>query len=375
VTCGAQHRHSTTHTAKHTTKHSAKSNQLKRKLADIERKKAVAKHELAVTKHQVSKVADDIYAVDQQIGETTDRLAQTTNQLSDDRLRQKLLHKSLKAAQARLVLDKVLMRKRLRAMYMEGDAPLITVVLGTQSGGDLASREYLVQRIASADSATLHEFERTRNLISRREHEVDDIVVRIASLAQDQQAQRENLKGQREKKADILSDLKDKKDQLEELVDQFEADENSIASQIRAAERVIGPTHVATHFSGRLLRPVIAPITSGFGMRFHPILHVNKLHAGIDFGAARGTPIHAAADGIVINSTVMRGFGNVVIIDHGGGIATVYGHCSLRLVVTGQRVHRGQVIAKVGSTGLATGPHLHFEVHVNGRAVDPRGWL
>ena len=110
-------------------------------------------------------------------------------------------------------------------------------------------------------------------------------------------------------------------------------------------------------------------------MRYHPILHITRLHAGCDFGAPIGATIRAVAPGEVIHASYMRGYGNVVIVDHGGGISTVYAHCSRISVSDGQRVTRGQHIANVGSTGLSTGPHLHFEVRVNGRAVNPRGYL
>jgi murein DD-endopeptidase MepM/ murein hydrolase activator NlpD len=116
-------------------------------------------------------------------------------------------------------------------------------------------------------------------------------------------------------------------------------------------------------------------MTSGFGMRYHPILHITRLHAGVDFGAPIGTTIHAAADGVVIATRQMRSAGNVVMIDHGGGLSTVYMHCSRFLVAPGQRVSRGDPIAAVGNTGLSTGPHLHFEVRINGQPVNPLGKL
>ena len=107
----------------------------------------------------------------------------------------------------------------------------------------------------------------------------------------------------------------------------------------------------------------------------HPILKYRRMHKGADIGARSGTPIRAAADGVVITSTTMRGYGKVIVLAHGGGISTLYAHCSALLKGNGARVKRGEVIARVGSTGLSTGPHLHFEVHVNGKAVNPAGWL
>ncbi len=118
--------------------------------------------------------------------------------------------------------------------------------------------------------------------------------------------------------------------------------------------------------------PGVKP-SSPFGMRHHPILGVDRLHAGCDLGAPSGTEIHATADGIVVLAEVRGGYGNAVVIDHGNSLATMYGHTSRMLVKPGQLVKRGDVIALVGSTGLSTGPHLHFETRIKGLPIDPEG--
>ena len=122
---------------------------------------------------------------------------------------------------------------------------------------------------------------------------------------------------------------------------------------------------------GQLSRPVNGPMTSGFGMRRHPILGYRRMHAGLDFKAGYGAPIFAATDGIVAYAGRKGGYGNFVQINHGGGIATGYGHMSRIAAAPGQRVRQGQIIGYVGSTGLSTGPHLHYELYRNGRAINP----
>jgi murein DD-endopeptidase MepM/ murein hydrolase activator NlpD len=130
--------------------------------------------------------------------------------------------------------------------------------------------------------------------------------------------------------------------------------------------------------NGYLSYPVNAPITSGFGMRFHPVLHYWRLHAGTDFGAGCGTPVRAAADGVVVRAGWAGGFGNQVVLDHGDvdgiGLATSYNHLS-KIYSHGGHVSRGEVIALSGTTGLSTGCHLHFEVYENGTHVNPMKWL
>jgi murein DD-endopeptidase MepM/ murein hydrolase activator NlpD len=131
------------------------------------------------------------------------------------------------------------------------------------------------------------------------------------------------------------------------------------------------PEEEAPVWHGGFRRPCDGPVTSGFGYRYHPILHRRKLHTGTDFGAPYGAPIRAAAGGTVLLAQYNHGYGNCVIIDHGSGVTTLYGHASELLVSEGETVTQGQVIARVGATGLATGPHLHFEVRHNGVPVSP----
>jgi murein DD-endopeptidase MepM/ murein hydrolase activator NlpD len=124
--------------------------------------------------------------------------------------------------------------------------------------------------------------------------------------------------------------------------------------------------------TGGMIQPVPGAVSSGFGMRMHPILGYSRMHRGIDFRASYGTPILAVSDGRVAFAGWHGGHGRAVAINHGGGLGTMYAHMSRIAVAPGTAVRRGQVIGYVGSTGLSTGPHLHFEVLRNGAAVDPR---
>ena len=136
-----------------------------------------------------------------------------------------------------------------------------------------------------------------------------------------------------------------------------------------------GPSPASTSRNGRFIWPVNGSVGSGFGPRIHPISGGSRMHTGVDIGASSGTPIKAADDGIVVMAGPNGGYGNWTLIDHGGGLATGYGHQSSIGVSRGQRVSRGEVIGRVGSTGASTGPHLHWEVRVNGNPVDPMRWV
>jgi len=368
--------HHTTHKKRHSKRAPVSTKKLREKLHAVQNQREKIRTKLHATQRKVNAVSSDIDTVDARLETTEAQLEQTQKELEEDRDKQRELAVALRNSERRLAHDVVDVRHRLREMYMEGDAPTIGVILGSVTSGDIAGRAYLLDRVASADGRALEAYRRQRDILARQTREAEVLVERINAAAEQAKTHEVELEAARNEKADILENLQQQQGELQELLDQFEHDETSIEAQIRAAQRPItGRNRAPSRFTGRLMRPVNAPITSGFGMRFHPILHVMRIHAGIDFGAPRGTAIHAAAAGVVINAQYMRGFGNVVIIDHGGGIATVYGHCSRLLVSAGQKVAKGEHIADVGSTGLATGPHLHFEVHVHGKAVNPIGWL
>jgi murein DD-endopeptidase MepM/ murein hydrolase activator NlpD len=164
----------------------------------------------------------------------------------------------------------------------------------------------------------------------------------------------------------------------------FEAQYNALQAQIAAMVSRGNPTPSnggggggggGSSGNGRFIWPVNGSIGSGFGPRTHPIYGGSRMHTGIDISASQGTPIRAAGDGVVKMAGVNGGYGNWTLIDHGDGLATGYGHQSRIAVSVGQRVSQGQVIGYVGSTGASTGPHLHWEVRVNGNPVDPRAWV
>lgn len=352
-----------------------KRKKLRSKLWQLHKQKLVVRRQLGRTEAQAHSVRIDLYAYDNRLVAVRGQLRRTEENLSSAEDRQVALAKALQASQKNLVKDRQQLRQRLRAMYMEGDTPLLSVLFGTSSSGDIASRAYLVERVAKADHVALDHFKATLATVASQKREADQLVTRISDLKQGQVQQRATLSTVREQKAEALAQLRDKAGHLQSMLDEFESDESEIQREIIAAEDLPGNKGPMHPFTGHFIWPVRGPITSPFGERYHPILHRVRMHTGIDIGVPWGTPIKAAGTGVVIASQYMGGYGNVVIIDHGGGISTVYGHCSELFVRVGEHVGQGQHIANVGATGLATGPHLHFEVRVKGHPVNPLGWL
>jgi murein DD-endopeptidase MepM/ murein hydrolase activator NlpD len=166
-----------------------------------------------------------------------------------------------------------------------------------------------------------------------------------------------------------LQGIQSNKTQYEAELASLQAASDSIAARLRSIGS--GPGQPGDCQA----RPVPGGISSPFGPRYHPILHYTRVHSGADMSAGSGTPIHACRSGVVVIAGSQGGYGNAVVIDHGGGMATLYAHQSSIATSVGAHVAAGQVIGYVGSTGMSTGPHLHFEVRLSGNPVDPAPYL
>lgn len=187
--------------------------------------------------------------------------------------------------------------------------------------------------------------------------------------------------------ATLKAELEARVAKWEAEVAEFEAEDDRLAAFIRTEEARLNPPTTSSGGGGSTAPapgtpsvsgfqwPINAPVSSGFGYRVHPIFGTRRLHKGLDLGAGSGTPIAAAKEGTVLSAGWQNGYGNTVVISHGGGVTTLYAHQSSVAVSAGQQVSRGDIIGYVGSTGWSTGPHLHFEVRVNGTAVDPMPYM
>lgn len=347
---------------------------LKGKLGSIKRRKQQVQQALRQTRVAAKNVQVDLHAVNVRLNDVQGNLVATHKELGGAKQEQAGAATELRKATTEFRKVREVARLRLRAISKEGGSNVLVAFVTSRSVGDLAERQDLLRRIARKDHALFARVKALQAEVADRKRRQDGLVVRVAALARRQTAQRAELADVRAQKARALVRLRQREDQLETSLKQFEADAREISRLIAVASRRprLGRRTLPA-FIGRFLRPVGAPLTSGFGMRFHPILHRSRLHAGVDFGASTGTPIRCAAPGEVIAATRMGGFGNVVIVDHGGGVTTVYGHMSRIAVRGGQRVRQGQTLGAVGATGLATGPHLHWEVRIHGRPVNPMG--
>ncbi len=265
---------------------------------------------------------------------------------------------------------------RLRFLQRRLPANTWAALLQSQTLSQLLSRRHQLKLVYQADQQSLVSLKAETDRVTSQTQQIELTKNKIALLTQQLVAQKAGYESQAQFQEQLVNRLNTNQRALEAAEDQLEKDSQSIALLIkRRLAGQAGPGSVVVFGTGQMSYPSVGPITSTFGWRIHPILGYSRFHAGLDFGAGYGTPIRAADTGTVIFAGWYGGYGNAVVIDHGKGIVTLYGHSSQLYVSSGQVVQRGQAIAAVGSTGLSTGPHLHFEVRQSGYPVDPLAYL
>lgn len=248
------------------------------------------------------------------------------------------------------------------------------ILLKSQNLNELLDRRRQVKLIYQADQQHLINLKAEAQRLKQQKIEIEAQKNKIALFTQQLLAQKSQFQAQLASQQQLIVRLNTDKQALEAAQSQLATDSRSIGiliqRQVAAANKAVFP-NTGIFGTGQLTYPSDAEITSNFGWRIHPILGYSRFHSGLDFGADYGSTIRAADGGVVIFAGWYGGYGYAVVINHGKGISTLYGHTSKLYVAEGQTVQRGELIAATGSTGLSTGPHLHFEVRKNGEPVDP----
>jgi murein DD-endopeptidase MepM/ murein hydrolase activator NlpD len=259
------------------------------------------------------------------------------------------------------------------------------VLLQSQSLNDFLDRKERLKRVFEADRKVLVKLKTETEAIVKQRNGVEQQKNQIAILTQQKLAQKSEQQQRVAYQQQNITRLKTDKMALEAAMGILSQDSINLTELIRqraqiehGQQRILSPgsaPQVVVIGSGQVSFPVQAAITSEFGYRMHPILGYEKFHSGLDFGADYGEVVRSAAPGYVIFAGWYGGYGNTVIIDHGNNVTTLYAHADGLYVEEGQQVQRGQPISLVGSTGLSTGPHLHFELRSNGEPVDPLPYM
>ncbi|OGO77349.1 MAG: hypothetical protein A2Y23_02710 [Clostridiales bacterium GWB2_37_7] len=263
--------------------------------------------------------------------------------------------------------QKKILNKRVRVMYETGSVGYLSVILDSTSFGDFISRLDFLQKIMNYDVNLLSSMKQNRDNIAQKEAQFNNELNEKKRLIQELEDKKNEVASAKDERSKVLKSIEKDLKELDKLEDNLLKFAKEIEKQILAAQSN------SKYVGGAMEWPVPTSkrITSPFGYRIHPVLKTKKFHSGMDIAAPTGTNIIASNDGTVIFSGYNGGYGYTVIIDHGGQLSTLYAHNSKLLVSKGDKVKRGQIISKMGSTGLTTGPNLHFEVRKNGQYVDP----
>ena len=292
----------------------------------------------------------------------------------------------LKAAQARLQSREKVFYKRVRDIYINGRLSYLDVVIGSKDFSDFANRMEMLKRILQSDMDLINTIKTEREEIASKKAKLEADRAKVLELEKVAQEKQNLINQKKAERQAVLERAMNDRDTAERAYNELMASSASITAMLqqRAAERAAAAAAASqgggggatwVQGTGQLSAPVNAPITSNFGWRIHPIYGTRRLHAGTDFGVDEGTPVHAADGGVVVEAGWVSGYGYTVIIDHGNGMSTLYAHNSDVAVSPGQTVSKGQVVSYSGNTGGSTGPHLHFEVRINGEPTDPMGYL
>ena len=320
------------------------------------------KIELTENLEQLNNISEKIYNYESEISslETELNTIETEIQKTSDKLN---------IVETNYNLQKEAFQARMVAIYEAGDVVYLDVLLNSNSFSDFISNYYLIGEIAKYDNNLLENIEEQKKQIESAKFLLEEKKKNLNVLKKNKEKTAIALENSKVIRNSYISRLSEQEKETQSKIDEYQTELNNLESQIVALTTGnIGSDYIGGEFAWPA--PGYTTITSRYGMRIHPILKTARVHTGTDIAMPTGAYIIAANDGIVIKSMYTTGYGNMVMIDHGGGVSTLYGHGSEIIAQTGQEVKKGDIIMKAGSTGWSTGPHLHFEVRINGTAVD-----
>lgn len=323
----------------------ARVDNLSEKLRVLQEEVDAATSEYNDVKGRLDKVQSDIY-------ENTELLNKTEKEL-------KVKNKKL--------------AKRVRDIYINGQISYVDVLFGAKDFSDFLTRMDILKRIIKHDYDLIMKVKADREIVMNTKAKLEKDKADVELLVADAEIKQKNMLDKKQAQQVLLDKAEYDRDVSQQAYEEIMAASQEITRMIQRSQ-MVGGSYVASG-SGAMIWPLNGPITSEFGWRTHPIFGTQRYHSGLDIGGDYGLPIVAAASGTVIHSGWISGYGYTVIIDHGGGITTLYGHNESLLVGEGESVSQGQTIAMCGSTGNSTGPHCHFEVRENGEPVSPYSYL
>jgi murein DD-endopeptidase MepM/ murein hydrolase activator NlpD len=360
------------------------------RIAALQAEIAAAKDEEGVLTSQLGAVVEELQAAQSAVEEAQTSLGRLETELASQQARLERLTARLKEQTERLRFLQAQYRRaveileaRVHAIYIDEPPDVLSILVSARTFGDLIDSYEFVNRLGLQDQRIARQVKEAKSRAAakrratRHTQRLTAATVSVISARTDEAravrdelvASRDTLSAARRLKRSALADARETRAEYLHEVEALAAQSEELAAAIRDAQSNLGSTGTGVPSAAGFIWPVNGTVVSGYGMRW------GRLHEGIDITASTGTPIWAAAAGTVIHAGWLGGYGYLVVVDHGNGLATAYAHASSILVAVGQSVGQGETVALVGSTGNSSGPHLHFEVRVNGVAVDPLLYL
>lgn len=324
--------------------------------------------ELTENLEQIQKIDEKIEVAEKELEELNKKIENLSKNIDHLKAR-------LRVATANYEKQKKLLETRLVEMYETGENGYLDVLLSSTTMSEFVSSYFLITEIASYDTQLLNEVEEKKNIIEIANERLTENLEQLSIMKKNQETNTKILNNTKTLREKYVAKLTEEEKGIQAKIDEYNAQFDAVNKEILKVALEQGLT--ADYVGGVMEWPVpgYTKITSPFAMRVHPITGVYKLHTGVDISAPTGANFVAANSGVVTKAYFNSAYGNMVMIDHGGGISTLYAHGSEILVQVGQIVNRGDPVLKVGSTGYSTGPHAHFEVRINGEVTNPIDYI
>lgn len=348
---------------------------LEDQLADLQRQAEEQQAKTNEASAKVESVSEILRQIQEELRVATAEYKEVKGQL--DSVEDKISDNTelLQKTEADLKVKNKKLQQRVRDIYINGQISYVDVLFGAKDFADLMTRMDVLKRIIKHDYDLIMKVREEKATVENTRAQLEKDKAEAEVLVTDAQAKKAKVEDKESEQQVLLDQAIYDRDTSERMYEEIMAASQEVANMIRRSHMSSAGYSGAPAGAGGMIWPISGPITSEFGWRTHPIFGTARFHSGLDIGGDYGMPIYAAASGTVIYAGWISGYGNAVIIDHGGGVTTLYGHNDSLNVSEGENVAQGQVIAMCGSTGNSTGPHCHFEVRENGEPVSPYGYL
>lgn len=350
-------------------------------IVDLQTQREELQNQIDDANGELENVQSDLSQNLQQVQKLDEKISESEKEIEELNTKILELQTSIDEVQAKLEIaegnyknQKEILDSRLIAVYESSDTYYLDVILNSKSVSDFLSSYFLITELATQDTELLEDMQTKKEEIELSKEKLEKAKEQIGTIKSNKTKTAKVLENTKVVRESFINKLSEQEKQIQQQIDEY----NQRFAQINAEILQIARDGIDTQYiGGELAWPVpgYTRISSQYGMRTHPITGVYKLHTGVDISAPMGANFIAANDGIVTKAEYNSAYGNMVIIDHGGGVSTLYAHGSEILVQVGQIVKRGDNILKVGSTGYSTGPHAHFEVRLNGVVTNPLPYI